>query len=233
MNYKTIFSDTFRLFRESKLLWVFGVFAIVSEIVYRVSKYSIEKHPTSLILYLLLLIALYFSFLAEASLIYSTNQLFSKQNPTFSEVWDFCKARGKRIVGFYFVSFPLVMFILFIPELVKMSEISTSLTRIVGTLAFFILTSLLTLGICTIVINNLGAGMALWTGLLMVFNNLLHVIVLNSFFLVLEMFLVWLMKTTLFEMFLYVPLTVTMTLAYRIFIAKASYPALSNIQPTA
>jgi hypothetical protein len=45
--------------------------------------------------------------------------------------------------------------------------------------------------------------------------------------------LYWSIGNAIFETVLLIPLTVTMTLAYRVFVAKGSYPALSNIQPIA
>jgi len=233
MNYKNIFRDTFRLFQESKLIWILGAFAFISEAVYRISKYSIEKDSASCISYLLLVVTLYFSFLAECGLIYSVNQILSDQNPTFSEVWGFCKTKIRSMIGFFFYSFPLIMFIVFIVELFSLSQINASLTFFVGMFATFFLNSLFTIFICTIAINNLQAGPALWTGLLIVFNNFFHIIVLNCIFLVIQIFLNWSTKTTLFGILLNVPLTVTMTLAYKVFITKVSYPALSDVQPTA
>jgi len=233
MNYKTIFLDTIRLFRASKLLWIFGVFAIVSDVVNRISIYSIGKHPVSCIPYPLVLIAIYFSSIAVCGLIYSANQIASNQTSTFSEAWEFCKTKVKRVFWFYFLSIPLVMFSVFIPELVRLSEISALITWFVGILATFFLNSLFTLSICTIAINNLESGLALWTGLLIVFNNFPHVMVLNGIYLILQILIMGATGNTFFGIIVVVPLTVTMTLAYRVFITKTSYPALSNIQPTA
>jgi len=125
------------------------------------------------------------------------------------------------------------MFSVFIPELVRLSEISALLTWFVGILAMFFLNSLITLSICTIVINNLESGLALWTGLQIVFNNFLHVMVLSGIYLLLQILIMGALGNTFFGIIVVVPFTVTMTLAYEIFIAKASYPALSNIQLTA
>jgi len=97
----------------------------------------------------------------------------------------------------------------------------------------FLLGSVFTLSICTIVINNLEAGLALWTGLSIVVNNIFHVLLLNAIFIILQIVVNLSIGNGLFGIFFIVPLTVTMTLAYRAFIAKGSYPALSNIQPTA
>ena len=233
MNYKIIFRDTLRLFGGSKLLWIFGTLAIFSSVVNRISIYSIGKHPVSCIPYPLVLIAIYFSSMAVCGLIYSANQMVSNQTSTFSEAWEFCKTKVKRVFWLYFLSIPLVMFSLFIPELVRLSDISALLTWVVGMLAIFFLNSLFTLSICTIAINNLESGLALWTGLLIVFNNFLHVMVLSGIYLILQILIMSALGNTFFGIVVVVPFTVTMTLAYRVFIAKASYPALSNIQPTA
>jgi hypothetical protein len=233
MNYKTLFRDTLWLFRESKLLWMFGVIAFVSEFFFRGSVFSIGDPPVPWMAYACFPIALYFSFVAKCSLIYSTNQILSEQRPTPSEVWDFCKAKLRRIAGLYFLSIPLVMFSVFIVEIVFLSELSTLLTRSVDVLVGFFLSTVLTFSICTIVIHNLEAGLALWTGLSIVVNNLIHVVALNGIFLLLQLVLYWSIGNAIFDTVLLIPLTVTMTLAYRVFVAKGSYPALSNTQPTA
>jgi len=233
MNYKTIFSDTIRLLGGSKLLWIFGAFAIVSEVVYRVSMYSIGKNPLSCIPYPLVLVTIYFSSLAICSLIYLTHWTVSEEHPTFAEAWHFGKTKVKRVFWLYFLSIPLVMISVFIPELVRLSEISVLLTSFVGILATFFLNSWLILSICTIVINNLESGLALWTGLQIVFNNFLAVMVLSGIYLILQILIMGALGNTFFGIVVVIPLTVTITLAYRVFIAKGSYPALSNIQPTA
>src|SRR6266511_1064840 len=155
MNYRIIFRDTLRLFRESKLLWILGVISFVSEVIFRASIYSIGKPPIPCIAYPLFFISLYFSFVAKSSLIYSTNQIVSEQKPTYSEVWGFGKTKIRRILGLYFLSIPLVMFSVFIVAIVAMSEISTSLTWFMDVLVTLLLGSVFTLSICTIVIHNL------------------------------------------------------------------------------
>ncbi len=233
MNYKIIFRDTLRLFGGSRLLWVFGAFAIVGEVVCRVSIYSIGKHPLSCIPYPLVLIAIYFSAIAICGLIYLTHWIASQEHPTFAEAWHFSKAKVKRVFWLYFLSIPVVMFSVFIPATVRLSEISTLLTWFVCILATFFLDSLLILSVCTIVINNLESGLALWTGLHIVFNNFLHVMILNGIYLILQVLIMSAFGNTFFGTVVVVPFTVTMTLAYRVFIAKVSYPALSNVQPAA
>jgi hypothetical protein len=234
MNYRIIFRDTLRLFRESKLLWILGMFLFASEAIYRASIYSIGKPPVSCFAYPLLFVSLYVSFVARCSLIYSANQILSEQKPSYSEAWGFSKTKLRSIVGLYFLSVPIVIFSVFIVTIVALSEISASLTWVVDLfVTSFFLGSLFTLSICTIVIHNLEAGLALWTGLLILFNNFFHVIVLNSIFLILQIALNLLIGNALPGIFLLIPFSVTMTVAYRAFIAKGSYPALSNIQPTA
>ncbi len=234
MNYRSIFRDTFRLFRESKLLWILGIFSFVSEAIYRASVYSIGKPPVPFIAYPLFFISLYISFVAKCSLIYSANQILSEQKPTYAEAWEFSKTKLGRIAWLYFLSIPLVMFSAFIVVLIALSEISTSLTWVVDLfISSFFLGSLFTFSICTIVIHNLEAGLALWTGLSIAVNNFFQIVVLNSIFLILQIGLNLLVGNALPGIFLIAPITVTMTAAYRAFIAKGSYPALSNIQPTA
>jgi len=234
MNYRIIFRDTFRLFRESRLLWILGTFLFVSEAVYKASIYSIRNSPVSCIAYPLYFVSLYVLFVAQCSLIYSANLLLSEQQPTYSETWEFSKTKLRTIVWLYFLSIPLFIFSEFIVKIVALSEISPPLTWFVDlfVMAFF-LSSLFTLSICTIVIHNLEAGLALWTGLSILVNNFFHMVVLNSIFLIIQIGLNMLIGNVLPGIFLLIPFTVTMTVAYRAFIAKGSYPALSNIQPTA
>ncbi|MFN8400069.1 MAG: hypothetical protein U0X74_08640 [Anaerolineales bacterium] len=232
MNYKNVFSETFRLFRQSKLLWVFGGLAFVAEFNYRISTSLIGKSQTCYP-FVLPLIAIYFMLIAKVGLIYSSNQLISNQALTLSEAWEFSKAKLKRLLYFYFLSIPLVMFTAFISMLVRLSEISNILTLLVEMFANIFLNSLFILSICAVTINNVESGTALWTGLLIVFNNFLHVIVLNIVFLAMQMFIIWITGNSIICLIIFLPFTVTMTLAYREFITKNSYPALSNAQTTA
>jgi hypothetical protein len=233
MNYRIIFRDTLRLFRESKLLWILGGIAFISEVIFRSSIYSIRNPPVPGIAYPLFCFSLYFSFVAKGSLIFTTHQIMSEQTPTYSEAWEFSKSKPGRILWLYFLSIPLVMFAVFLIGIVLFSEISTSLTWFMDVLVTLLLSAVFTLSICTIVIHNLEAGLALWTGLSIIVKNFFDVVILNSIFLVLELAVNIAVGNSLLGMFFVVPLTVTMTLAYRGFIAKGSYPALSNIPPTA
>ena len=226
MNYRIIFRDTLRLFRESRLLWMLGAIAFVSEAIFRVSIYSIGSPPVPRIAYPLFFISLYFSFVAKCSLIYTTNQIVSEQKPTYSEAWEFSKTKWRRILWLYFLSVPLVMFAIFLVGIVLFSEISTSLTWFMDVLVSLLLGSVFTLSICTIVTHNLEAGLALWTGLSIVVNNFFHLVVLNSIFLILQLAVNIAVGNGLLGILFVVPFTVTMTLAYRGFIAKGSYPAL-------
>jgi hypothetical protein len=234
MNYKAVFHDTIRLFRESKLLLTLGAITFVSESFYRGVSDSVGKFPLPWPAYPLFFIALYVSFVARCGLIYTANEVFSEQKPTFSEVWKFNKTKLLRIAGLFFVSIPLLMFSGLIVTMVSLSEISSALTVFVNLFVnYFFLGSLLALSICAIVVHNLEAGRALWIGLLLVFKNIVQVVVLNSIFLVLQIVLHLLIGNVLATAFLVAPLTVTMTLVYRVFIAKGSYTALLNIQPSA
>jgi len=209
------------------------VVSFVSEVIFRVSIYSIWNPPVPRIAYPLFFISLYFSFVAKCSLIYSTNQIVSEQKPTYFEAWEFSKTKWRRILWLYFLSIPLVMFAVFLVGIVLLSEISTPLTWVMDMLVTLLLGSVFTLSICTIVIHNLEAGLALWTGLSIIVNNFFHVVILNSVFLILQLAVNIAVGNGLLGIFVVVPLTVTMTLAYLVFITKGSYPALSNIQPTA
>jgi hypothetical protein len=232
MNYKKVFSDTFRLFRQSKLLWIFGGLAFAAELSYKISTSLIGKSQTCYP-FVLPLVAIYFLLISKVGLIYSSNQLFSNQALTLSEAWEFSKTKLKRLLYFYFLTIPVVMFTVFIPVLVSLSEISNTLTWLVETFANLFLASLFTLSICTITIHNLESGSALWTGFAIVFNNFIHVIAINIVFLALQMFIIWITGNSIICLVIFIPFTVTMTLAYQEFITKNFYPALSNSQNTA
>ena len=228
MSYKVIFRETLRLFGGYRLPWIFGALIIVCEVVQGGVARSIENQDATCIRYPLLLFAIYVSLVSKAGLIYSTNQISMGQIPTFSDVWIFCRTKLFRILRLYFISIPLVMFAVFIPELVKMSEISSLLTFFVALLVSIFLTSLYTLGICAVVNNDLGAEMALWIGLQLVFNKFLHVLVISGIYFILQLVLVVATGNMFIRVIVLVPFTVTMTLAYRVFTTKDSYPVLSN-----
>jgi len=232
MNYKTIFRDTLRLFGSSKLLWIFGAFSFGSEFLYGVTIYSIGKHPVACIPYPLLLLAISFSFIAKAGLIFSTKQVVSGQSATFSTTWDFCTAKMKS-VGLYFVSFPLLFVSVFTLRIFAWSKVTGLGAWFVGMQVTYFFISLLTMSMCTVVIHNLTARPALWTGFLIVVSNFPQLIALNSIYIVLHLLVVGAIENAYFGFLVLVPSTVTMTLAYQLFIARVSYPTLSNAQNTA
>ena len=97
----------------------------------------------------------------------------------------------------------------------------------------YFLISILTMSMCTVVIHDLTARPALWTGFLIVVRNFPQIIVLNSIYIVLHLLFVGAVENAHFGFLVLVPFTVTMTLAYQLFIEKVSDPTLSNVQNTA
>jgi hypothetical protein len=189
--------------------------------------YFIERDPANCIPYPFVLIALYFSFFAKCGLIYATNQFASKQYTTFSAVWGFCKTKMKSILGFYLLSFPLVLLAF------RLSELNFVLAWVVDTVITFLITSFFAISICTIAINNLGAGLGLLYGFLVMYKKFFHIVILSSVYILIQILLTWLTGNVLLGVILMVPLTVTMTLAYREFVTGVSYPMPSNPETTA
>ena len=197
-----------------------------------ITTYSIGKHLVSCIPYPLLFLAIWFSFIAKAGLIYSTQQIASGQNPTFSAAWNYCTAIIKR-VSLYLVSIPLLYFSVFTVQIFKWSKITGLEAWFVGMELTYFLIALFTMSMCTAVIHNLAVRSALWTGLLIVVRNFPQVIALNSIYILLHVLVVGDAGNATFGFLVLVPFTVTMTLAYQMFIDRVSYPALSNAPDTA
>jgi hypothetical protein len=156
----------------------------------------------------------------------------SGQNPSFSATWNFCTGKIKR-VGLYFVSFPLLFFSVFTLQIFSWSKITGLGAWFVGIELTYFLISLFTMSICTVVIHNLAVRPALWTGLLIVVSNFPQVIALNSIYILLHLLVVGAAGNATFGFLVLVPFTVTMALAYQMFIDRVSYPALSNTQNAA
>jgi hypothetical protein len=232
MNYKTIFRDTLRVFGNAKVLWIFGAFSFGSEFLLGVTIYSIGKHPVACIPYPLLLLAICFSFIAKAGLIYSTERIISGQSIPFSATWNFCTAK-LRNAGLYFVSLPLLLVSVFTLRIFAWSKVTGLSGWFIGMQLAYFFISLLIMSMCTVVIHNLGARPALWTGFLIVISNFPQVLVLNSIYILFHLLVVGVIENAYFGFLVLVPFIVTMTLAYRLFIAKVPYPALSNAQNTA
>jgi hypothetical protein len=232
MNYRIIFRDTLRLFGSSKLPWILGAFSFGSEFLYGVTVYSIGKQPVACIPYPLLLLAISFSFIAKTGLIFSTKQIASFQHITFSATWNFCTAKMKSL-GLYFVSFPLLFVSVFTLQIFAWSKVTGLSGWFVGMQLIYFLISLLTMSMCTVVIHDLTARHALWTGFLIVVRNFPQLITLNSIYIVLHILVVGAIENAYFGFLVLVPFTVTITLAYQLFVEKVSYPALSNVQNTA
>ena len=233
MNYRIILRDTLRIFQKSKPIWLLGAISFVSELFVYAVPSAIRKNPTFGCSYFVFFGFLYVAYVSKCGLIYSTNQILSEQSPTFSDAWNFSKTKLKTIGGLYFLSIPLVMFAILIVVLFAWSGLDPVLARFVNLVVTSFLTSLFTLSICSIVIHKLDSAIALWTGFLIVFNNFFPVVMLNGIFLFIEVGLSLLTGNVFLSIFLYIPLTVTMTVVYRTLITKGSYPSLSNTQFTA
>src|SRR5687767_7678428 len=100
MHYIQIVEDSFRLFRTTKLVWVFGFFTILTLLTSLIPTRFLSGNPIFDGLYLIVLLPLSFiSLVGSGSLIYVIHQAFLNKTSTFVEAWRQGRLKIFRTIG--------------------------------------------------------------------------------------------------------------------------------------
>jgi hypothetical protein len=109
MDNLAIIKVAFRIFRTTKLVWVFIVIKVLSAIVDQIIEFARNQR----VLYCLLS-PLYFAtgvitVIATSGLIYLVYQVVNNKVFTFNEIWIYCRARFFRIIGLCLLFIPAII----------------------------------------------------------------------------------------------------------------------------
>jgi hypothetical protein len=259
MKYVQLLQGSLHLFRNTKLIWVLGIISALAPVALSFSD-VIQGSFVYLCVYIpACLIIGFFSLVAAGSLIYVVSQTSTHQLVSFPIVWAQGRSKVARMIGFLLLILPGIFLMIGIYVIVALRfPESPFLLPIVLILGAFI-SSLFTFGLCTIMIDDLKAGQAAWTGFLLALNNFGYGFLVTAIAFFLRAFLLYALaailslgvfgveiplelKYSTLQKLLGVPIiniagqlidvflipwsTVVLTLGYREFTKRISYPAL-------
>jgi len=199
------------------------------------------------------LVIMYFSLIAVGSFIYVIHQNILGRNLNFSGVWSHSKTKALTIIG---VSFPAVALALLVSTILKYALPNSPFQWLIEFVAGSFISSLFMFSTCAIMINDVKAVSAAWTGFLIALNNFFRVLIITgtAYFIrisltsmviaILRIFdypstqkimgiPVVLTAVWIFYLIVIIPSSVFVTLGYLKFTEEVSYPALSNKQNAA
>ena len=178
MNYIQIFQDSLRLFRTTKLAWFFGFTSGLATLIGLLFQFPHDNTILSCLNLFIVLAILFVSSIAEGSLIYFIYETSQNRTSTFSEAWHQSKSKIIRIIGIVFLTIPLLLIIPFFIKAVIATLPSSPLPWLFVLLEDTVFNSLITFGLCTIMIDDLKMWAATWTSVLITGNNFFRVFVI-------------------------------------------------------
>jgi len=248
MNYSQITQDTIHILRTNKLVWLFGFLSLLMTVTRPLSQFADDKLLFAFIYILVSLVIMYFSLIAVGSFIYVIHQNILGRNLDFSGVWSHSKTKALTIIG---VSFPAVALALLVSTILKYVLPNLSFQWLVEFMASSFISSFLVFSVCAVMINDVKAASAIWTGFLIAVNNFFRVLMIagiaylirisitSLIIMILRLFgytstqkllgipvaltAVWILYIVII-----IPSSVFLTLAYLKFTKEVSYSALSN-----
>jgi hypothetical protein len=252
MNYSQTFRDTIHILQTTKLAWLFGLIALLPAMTSSLARFVPDNLLFSFIYILASFVILCFSLACVGGFIYVVYQKTLEQKFSFSDVWFHSKINFWAIFG---SSFP-VIFLAFLTSIVLEEVIpNSSLHWYITFIGSWFMGSAVIFSICAIMINNVKAMPALWTGFLIALRIFFHVLIIACTALLIRALFAGLIigilrifeyssiqkimgvpiQSTLLGIvfrILMIPISAFLTLAYLKFTEKISYPALSNQQNT-
>jgi hypothetical protein len=211
MNYLQILEESLRIFRTTKLAWVFGFIALLVTIPQPLSQ-SLRGDPFLVCIYLFVsLVIILISVTAYGGLIYLIYQTTLNRNPGFSEAWLHGGQKLFRNIGFALLITPVLIVALIIYWNFAVKAPTSPFLWLLVLLITAFLGSLITFGLCAIMIDGVNAFAAAWTSFLITGNNYFRVLVIQGsvffirFLLIVLLFAV--LASGLFKFDLTIPLT--------------------------
>jgi hypothetical protein len=253
MDYSQTIQDTIHILRTTKLVWVFGLLSLLTTITSSLARFVPDNLLFTFIYILASWAILCFSLVGVGGFIYVVYQKILGQNFTFSDIWFHSKTNFFTIIGSLFP----VIFLAFLTSIIfEEVLLNSSLRWYITFIGSWFIGAVVIFSICAIMINNVNAMPALWTGFLIALRNFFHVLIIACTALLMRALFasltigilrifeysstqkimgVSIQPTLLWVLFriLMIPISVFLTLAYLKFTEKISYPALSNQQNVA
>ncbi len=253
MNYIQTTQDTIRILRTTKLAWVFGFLSLLCLMIRPLLQF-VRDNPLFVFIYIpASLVIMYFSTISAGGFIYVIHQNVLGQNFNFSDIWFHSKTKIFSIIG---ASFPALLLALFVSIILKYAFPNSSFQWLIEFIAGSFISSLFIFSTCAIMIDDVKAVSASWTGFLIALKNFFRVLIIAGTIYLMRIFLtglaiailrvfdyppsqiimgvpVTLIAVWIFYLILIIPSSVFLTLGYLKFTKEVSYSALSNKQTSA
>ena len=180
MNYFEIIKDSIRIFRTTKIIWLFGFLALIPNIIGTMMDKSRLNINLDCAIMLILLISLYFGIISQGGLVYLIHQKILNNEIAFKDAWVQSKKKIGSIIGLLVIISAMSL----IPSLIYLyfnyhtpySPLLWILTWIID--MFF--TTQFIFGVCAIMMDDIGAFSAARLSFLVTLNNYFPVIIINT-----------------------------------------------------
>jgi hypothetical protein len=182
MNYIQIYKESFRILQTKKLVWVFGLISLLIGIPQQFYKFPSSDLFLVYNLFVSLIICFIF-IIAYGGLIYLIYQTTLSGSPGFREVWLQGGQKLFRNVGFILLVIPALIVAFFIYSIFAFKAPASPFLWLLVLLIAVFFGSLITFGLCAIMIDDVNAFAAAWTSLLITLNNFFRVLlILGAYF---------------------------------------------------
>jgi hypothetical protein len=253
MNYIQTIEDTIHIIRTTKLVWVFGFLSLLGTLNQPLLQ-LLRGNSLLICIYLPVSFTfLYFSFIAGGGLIYVIYQKTLGRDLSFSDVWLRSKSKIFSVIG---SSIPGIILAIIVYMVLTYVLQNSQFFWVIGFIAGSFICSFFTFSACAIMINDVKASAAIWTGFLIAVNNFFRVLIITGTVYFIRLLLTGIVLVILllfgyptnqsimgipiaktavwiFYLMLGFPYSVFLTLGYLRFTEEISYPALSIKQNAA
>ncbi len=224
MNYPQIFRDSLHIFRTTKLVWVFGFLSLLISLL--PSTLFSHDEPILYCIYFIAFLSIWFvCILANGSLIYVIHQAFLNRTSTFVEVWHQGKLKIFRIIGLVLIlGIPKILSSLLLEGIIPTTITSTPFTWLLGLINDVFINSILTFGLCAIMIDDVKIWAAVGTSFLITFNSFSRVFVIIGVIFFIRTLLIYLVLAVLTSELFKVELPLPLTLDYTTYLELLNVP---------
>lgn len=228
LNYIQIFKEAFRIFQTTKLVWVFGFISLLAVIAQPLFKFpSGVNFLVCLYLFIGLVIVL-ISVIAFGGLIYLIHQTTLNRNPGFGEVWLQGGQKLFRNIGFFLLTIPAILVVAFIYLIIAFKAPTSPFLWLLDLMVAAFTGSLITFGLCTIMIDDVHALAAAWTSFLITLNNSFRLMIIYGGVFFIRLLVIGLLFAALASGLFKYDLTIPLTFDYPTYLKIMAIPVFKT-----
>jgi hypothetical protein len=227
MYYFQILKDSYRIFRSSKLILVFGLLSTLMSLELPFLNYIRSSIILSCLFFLFFFASFYITLVSEGGLIFLIHRVSQNENTTFPEVWHQGRLKVLPVLGLILlVTLPVFVWILLWRIIANLAPHSL-LPWLSAIIQNILLTSFSVFGLCAIIINGISILNAAWTSILITFNNLLRVSIMVGIIFVVRLFFTGLVVVLIVSGLFPTKLPVILNLDYSTYLKLQEIPVIA------